>query len=86
MESLKKGLQHTTINNKVLIFDDDENQSSSKSNKDASNDEKHMWNLSMFTQIVNMTQHEAITLLKEMVMVEWKQWLSWKGQFKSSTY
>lgn len=53
MESLEKGLQHTTINNKVSFSDDDESQSNSKNNKDAYNDEEHMWNLSMFTRIVD---------------------------------
>jgi hypothetical protein len=60
VENLEKWLQHTTINNKVSFFDDDESQNNSNNNKDASNDEEHMWNLSMFTQTVDMTQHEAI--------------------------
>lgn len=66
MESLDKGFQYTTINNKVSLFDDDESQSSFKNIKDASSDEEQMWNLFTFTQIVDMTQHEAITLLEKM--------------------
>ncbi len=55
MESLDKRLQHTTMNNKVSFFDDDESQSNFKSSKDASNDEEHIWKLSTFTQIVDLT-------------------------------
>lgn len=66
MESLDKGFQYTTINNKVSLFDDDESQSSFKNIKDTSSDEEQMWNLFTFTQIVDMTQHEAITLLEKM--------------------
>lgn len=65
MESLDKGFQHTTINNKVSLFDD-ERQNSFKNNKDASHDEEHMWNLFTFIQTVDMTQHETSTSLEEM--------------------